>query len=82
MGVAAPHPAFPAKIVQLTCALPARACPPIKICNSISMSESQLPRYTWEEISRHNNASSLWIVLDGKVYDVTSWKDEVGILPR
>ena len=40
------------------------------------MSESQLPRYTWEEISRHNNASSLWIVLDGKVYDVTSWKDE------
>ena len=27
MGVAAPHPAFPAKIVQLTCALPARAHP-------------------------------------------------------
>lgn len=42
-------------------------------------SESQLPQYTWEEISRHNSASSLWIVFDGKIYDVTAWKDEVGI---
>jgi len=39
-------------------------------------SESQLPQYTWEEISRHNSASSLWIVFDGKIYDVTAWKDE------
>ena len=45
-----------------------------------NMSESQLPRYTWEEISLHNSASSLWIVLSGKVYDVTNWREDVRIL--
>ena len=33
--------------------------------------------YTWEEIAKHDNASSLWIVFDGKVYDVTKFVEEV-----
>lgn len=32
--------------------------------------------YTWEEIAKHDNASSLWIVFDGKVYDVTKFVEE------
>jgi len=33
------------------------------------------PVYTWEEIASHNTAESCWIVVNGKVYDVTSYID-------
>jgi len=29
--------------------------------------------FTWDEISRHNNNSDCWIVVDGGVYDITNW---------
>lgn len=29
--------------------------------------------FTWDEISRHNNANDCWIVVDGAVYDITHW---------
>lgn len=42
--------------------------------------ESKLPKYSWEEIAKHNYAQSLWIVIDDKVYDVTRFMEEVGHL--
>ena len=41
-------------------------------------SGSKLPKYSWEEIAKHNSAQSLWIVVDDKVYDVTRFMEEVG----
>ncbi len=39
--------------------------------------ESELPKYTWEEISKHKDRDSLWLVFENKVYDVTGFIDEV-----
>lgn len=40
-------------------------------------------KYTWEEIRNHNTATDCWIVIDGKVYDVSKWLKyhPGGILP-
>lgn len=47
----------------------------------ITMSSSgetpSLPVYTWDDIEKHKSAESLWVVIDGKVYDVTAFKEEV-----
>jgi cytochrome b involved in lipid metabolism len=32
-----------------------------------------LPPLTWEEIATHNTAASLWTVIEGEVYDLTTW---------
>ena len=40
---------------------------------------STLPVYTWDDISKHNTAESLWVVIEGKVYDVTQFQEEVGL---
>lgn len=32
-----------------------------------------LKKYSWDEISKHRHANDCWIVVKGKVYDVTSW---------
>eukprot|EP00339_Tiarina_fusa_P028806 CAMPEP_0117047984 /NCGR_PEP_ID=MMETSP0472-20121206/33149_1 /TAXON_ID=693140 ORGANISM="Tiarina fusus, Strain LIS" /NCGR_SAMPLE_ID=MMETSP0472 /ASSEMBLY_ACC=CAM_ASM_000603 /LENGTH=133 /DNA_ID=CAMNT_0004760869 /DNA_START=8 /DNA_END=409 /DNA_ORIENTATION=+ len=29
--------------------------------------------YTWDEIKKHKTQDDLWVVVSGKVYDVTSW---------
>lgn len=39
--------------------------------------QPELPRYTWEEVVSHNTPDSLWVVLDGNVYDVTAFSEEV-----
>jgi predicted heme/steroid binding protein len=35
--------------------------------------ETRLPRYGWDDIRRHCTAESLWVVIDGDVYDVTGF---------
>lgn len=49
-----------------------------KLIMSSSGEASSLPVYTWDDIGKHNTAGSLWTVMDGKVYDITSFQDEVG----
>ena len=41
-------------------------------------SGNELPKYSWEEVAKHNNADSLWMVIQDKVYDVTKFMEEVG----
>lgn len=31
--------------------------------------------YSWQEIQRHNQEADQWLVINRKVYDVTSWAD-------
>ncbi len=38
--------------------------------------EDDLPDMTLEEVAQHNTADDLWIVVYGKVYDVTEWQHE------
>ena len=37
----------------------------------------ELPKYSWEEVAKHNSAESLWIVVQDKIYDVTKFMEEV-----
>eukprot|EP01115_Flamella_aegyptia_P015154 TRINITY_DN90_c3_g1_i1.p1 TRINITY_DN90_c3_g1~~TRINITY_DN90_c3_g1_i1.p1 ORF type:complete len:81 (+),score=16.67 TRINITY_DN90_c3_g1_i1:458-700(+) len=32
--------------------------------------------YTWNEINKHNSQEDLWIVIKGKVYDVTTFYND------
>ncbi len=32
--------------------------------------------YTWREVRKHNTAKSLWMVVHGRVYDITTWVDK------
>ncbi|KAH7660636.1 Cytochrome b5 domain-containing protein [Dioscorea alata] len=32
--------------------------------------------YSWKEVSKHNTSDDCWIVVDGKVYDVTKYLDD------
>jgi fatty acid desaturase len=42
---------------------------------SRSIEDAPTRTFTWPEISRHNKKADCWIVIDGNVYDVTSWID-------
>jgi cytochrome b involved in lipid metabolism len=35
-----------------------------------------LPPITWEEVQRHRSLDDLWVVLEGEVYDLSSWAKE------
>ena len=41
------------------------------------MDEAETKKYTLEEVKKHNQAGSSWLVIDNKVYDVTKFLDEV-----
>jgi len=36
-------------------------------------SRKQIPVYSWDEIRKHNSRESCWLVVKGKVYDVTEF---------
>ena len=42
--------------------------------------EETLRTYTWDEIKEHQSSESLWIVVHDKVYDVTEFMEEVGMI--
>ncbi|TPX72879.1 hypothetical protein SpCBS45565_g00210 [Spizellomyces sp. 'palustris'] len=37
---------------------------------------SEVKTYDWSDISSHNTRDNLWMVIEGKVYDVTKFLDE------
>ncbi|KAG6878204.1 hypothetical protein C0993_010624 [Termitomyces sp. T159_Od127] len=39
------------------------------------MASKELKAYTRDEVAKHNKQGDLWIVIDGKVYDVSRFKD-------
>lgn len=41
--------------------------------NSSQQQKSNLKKYTWSEVIKHKTHEDCWIVVKGKVYDVTSW---------
>ncbi|XP_067929680.1 acyl-CoA 6-desaturase-like [Watersipora subatra] len=41
--------------------------------NRMKKGTDSLPSYSWEEINKHSEKSSRWIVIDREVYDVTNW---------
>ncbi|KAG0741853.1 hypothetical protein G6F57_004158 [Rhizopus arrhizus] len=32
--------------------------------------------YSYEEVSKHNHRNDLWMIINGKVYDITKFQDE------
>ncbi|KAJ0980154.1 hypothetical protein J5N97_008409 [Dioscorea zingiberensis] len=32
--------------------------------------------YSWKEVSKHNTRDDCWVIVDGKVYDVTKYLDD------
>ena len=47
------------------------------ISSGSNMAEVETKKYTLEEVKKHNQAGSSWLVIDNKVYDVTKFLDEV-----
>ncbi|KAJ3052529.1 Cytochrome b5 type B (outer mitochondrial membrane) [Rhizophlyctis rosea] len=37
---------------------------------------SEVKLYEWSEVAEHNTRDDLWMVIEGKVYDVTKFLDE------
>lgn len=40
-----------------------------------SVPRKSLNMYTWQEIQRHNQEADQWLVINRKVYNVSSWAD-------
>jgi len=38
--------------------------------------QQNLKQYTWSEVEKHKTHDDCWIVVKGKIYDVTSWIDK------
>ena len=47
--------------------------------DACTSTRTQQGRFTWVEISKHNNKASCWVVVHGKVYDVTDFISQVHI---
>ena len=52
--------------------------PYIEIISILTMADTK--QYTREEVSKHKKAGDLWIIIDGKVYDVSNFDDHPGTM--
>lgn len=50
--------------------------PPYTIAMPTSSVNSIPKLYTLSEVSQHNNGKDCWLIIDGKVYDVTNYLEE------
>lgn len=50
---------------------------PVQDVSAASSSSSDAKQYTIEQLKEHNSRDSFWMLLHGKVYDVTKFMDEV-----
>ncbi|CDR99607.1 hypothetical protein [Sporisorium scitamineum] len=44
------------------------------------MSEVESKKITMEQLKEHGSHDDLWLLIDGKVYDVSKFLDEVGFV--
>jgi len=44
--------------------------------DAVEVDEDALPEYSLEEVSKHASVDDMWIVIAGKVYDVTDWQHD------
>jgi len=62
---------------QPTTSLPAKSATVVTNTNANVVPKnntiSTTPSYTLAEVSQHNNETSCWTVIDGKIYDITSY---------
>jgi len=62
---------------QPTTSLPAKSATVVTNTNANVIPKnntiSTTPSYTLAEMSQHNNETSCWTVIDGKIYDITSY---------
>lgn len=47
--------------------------PHVRPTSRVNPPQSNKNKYTWDEIQEHNRLEDCWIVVQGKVYDVTAW---------
>lgn len=49
---------------------------PNPVTKTISTPPFDTPKYTWKQVAQHNTQDDMWVTIDDKVYDVTSWVDK------
>ncbi|KAI1728045.1 cytochrome b5-like heme/Steroid binding domain-containing protein [Ditylenchus destructor] len=73
--------AQPVYIAQMQPTYAVQAPQPLPVAQPASYPQSAFQMaeekyFTMEEVSKHNSSDSVWIIIEGKVYDVTKFIDE------
>ena len=53
-----------------------RACNLLGYLEAFGMPSGDLPSYTTLEVAKHNSRGDAWLIVGGKVLDVTTWLDQ------